>query len=471
MKKLIGLIAVVAVAIGGFGFWYARAGNGRSQFQSMKIERGNLLATISATGTLEPESVVDVGAQVTGRILQMGRDPRDSTKEIDYNSPVEVGTVLAAIDPRIYQTQVLQAQAGLDQARANVVKAEADLIKMRAQLKQTSRDWERARNLGPTRANAISGLDYDTAEAAFKTADSALEVGKAVLETNKKVVAQAEANLKLAQTNLDYCTISSDVKGTIIDRRVNVGQTVNSNMAAPSLFLIAKDLKRMQVWVSVNEADIGQIFEGQIARFTVDAYPDETFEGKVLKMRLNATMTQNVVTYTVEVEYDNSDLRLKPYMTANVRFQVAERKDVLLVPNAALRWRPNFNQIAPDARADYAAALKRKPAASTETADPAAAEPQAPPRTDQEKRDAARSARTKEKKRQEKGWAWVDDHGYVRPIRVKIGLTDGVMTEVIGDKLPEGSSVVVREAKTQDNDAGENPFANKSPWATPKKKE
>ena len=165
-------------------------------------------------------------------------------------------------------------------------------------------------------------------------------MGKAAIVQAQGTVSQAEATLKRALQNLSYCTIISPVKGVIIDRRVNIGQTVVASLNAPSLFLLAKDLKRLQVWVSVNEADIGHIKPGQAVTFTVDAFPGEVFSGEVGKVRLNATMTQNVVTYTVEIITDNSNGKLLPYLTANVTFIVGERKNVLLVPNAALRWTP-----------------------------------------------------------------------------------------------------------------------------------
>lgn len=209
-----------------------------------------------------------------------------------------------------------------------------------------------------------------------------------------------------------------------MDRRVNIGQTVVASLNAPSLFLIAKDLKRMQVWASVNEADIGNIHPGQPVRFTVDAYPGRTFRGAVDKVRLNATMTQNVVTYTVEINTDNSDGKLLPYLTANVAFEVTKQEDVLLVPNAALRWLPMPQQVVPDARQEFASASRRKPVATQPAAVGAA--PSAAGRT--------------------QGQVWIQDGGFVRPVVVKVGLSDGSMTEVQGDHLSEGTEVVVGEA-------------------------
>ncbi len=186
-------------------------------------------------------------------------------------------------------------------------------------------------------------------------------MAKANVGVDEAAIKQAEATLRQSQINLGYCKIKSPVKGTIVDRRVNVGQTVVSNLSASSLFLLAKDLSQIQVWASVNEADIGRIQPGVKVHFTVDAYPNETFFGEVLQVRLNATMTQNVVTYTVVVTTENKDnAELLPYMTANLQFEIDRHEDVLKVPNAALRWKPRPQQIAPDIRAETLAAMNRR---------------------------------------------------------------------------------------------------------------
>ena len=247
--------------------------------------------------------MVDIGAQVAGRIVSFGKDKNG--KEVDYGSVVEAGTVLARIDDALYAADAAAAKAQLAQAKAAVQKAEADLGQLQAKLFQTESDWARAQKLGPS--DALSQTDFDAARAAYEVAKANLAVGKAAIVQAQGTVAQAEAVLKRALQNLSYCTIVSPVKGVIIDRRVNIGQTVVASLNAPSLFLIAKDLKRLQVWVSVNEADIGRIKPGQPVTFTVDAYPGEVFPGEVGKVRLNATMTQNVVTYTVEIITDNSE--------------------------------------------------------------------------------------------------------------------------------------------------------------------
>jgi HlyD family secretion protein len=250
------LILVGGSAAGGWYWWHARQRPPR--YRAEEVTRGDILATITATGTIEPEEVVDVGAQVAGKIKNLGADPTDSSKTIDYGSAVEEHTVLAQIDDAIYRTQV-------DQATAMLAKAKADLLQLRARLHQKEREWTRAQTLASRDRSAISDTLFDTAQADFEAARAALAVGEAV-------VAEAQAALTQAEVNLDYTTIRSPVKGVIIDRRVNVGQTVVASLNAPSLFLIAKDLKRLQVWAAVNEADVGQIFPGQRVTFTVDAH-------------------------------------------------------------------------------------------------------------------------------------------------------------------------------------------------------
>jgi HlyD family secretion protein len=436
MKKLVVLLALLGVGAGGYGFWYARAGgNHGPAFRTAPVERGNLVASISATGTIEPEEVVDIGAQVAGQIKGFGRDPENTSKSIDYGSPVKEGTVLATIDDAMYAAEVDQARADLGQARATVQKTEADLVALKAKFYQAERDWQRARKLGPN--GAISQLDYDLAQNVFETSKAALPGGEAAVLQAKKAVEKAQATLKKAETNLGYCTIKAPVKGVIVDRRVNIGQTVVASLNAPSLFLIAKDLKRLQVWASVNEADIGHIHPGQQVRFTVDAYQDEIFQGEVGQIRLNASMTNNVVTYTVVVNTDNANGKLLPYLTANVQFLVSQRDGVLKVPNAALRWRPQVSQVAPDAREAFAKAQRRKAAPPGEQAPAPAPEKKEP---------------------HDRGVVWVEDGEFVRPVKVRTGLSDGVMTEVLGGDLDESFAVVIGETHHDNGEATTNPF-------------
>jgi len=418
------LAALVAIMV----ILLRNSSNGAA-FRTVPVQRGDLLATISATGTVEPEEVIDVGAQVAGKIVTFGKDKHG--KAVDYGSVVEAGTVLARIDDALYAADAAAAQAQMEQSKAALQRAEADLGQLKAKLFQAQRDWARAQKLGPS--DALSQADYDAAQSAYETAKANLEVGKAAITQAKKTVNQSEAALRRARQNLSYCTIVSPVKGVIIDRRVNIGQTVVASLSAPSLFLIAKDLNRLQVWVAVNEADIGHIHPGQPVTFTVDAHPGEEFQGEVGKIRLNATMTQNVVTYTVEVNTDNRGGKLLPYLTANVKFIVGERDNVLLVPNAALRWIPLTDQIAPEYRN-----TKKGKGRATQGNPPDAAS----------------------QEEQAGGVVWVPQGSRVRPVKVKRGLSDGALTEVAGGNLKEAELVVVGEADKQDGGgrSGGSPF-------------
>jgi HlyD family secretion protein len=443
MKRLIGTVIVLAILAGGaLGAvkWYKdRAEKPTSSFRTAQVKRGDLLVTISATGTLEPEQVVDVGAQVAGQIISFGNDANG--EQVDYRSPVEAGQVLAKIDDSLYQADYKSTTAEIAAAKAGILRAQADLGQLQAKLVQAQRDWERAESLGPS--EALAQTSYDSYKAAYEIAKANVAVGEASLEQARSAVTQAEAQLVRVQRNLDYCTIKSPVKGVIIDRRVNIGQTVVASLNAPSLFLIAQDLRQMQLWVPVNEADIGHVHEGQPVTFTVDAFPGENFTGKVSRVRLNAQMTQNVVTYTVEVTTDNSSGRLLPYLTANVLFETARRDDVPLVPNAALRWTPRDDQVLADATdaPDQAAPSNRSGrrgggGPSTRSAGGDAAAPTA-------------------------GTVWLQAGNGVRPLRVRLGLTDGAMTEVLSDNLTEGMQVVTGE---QRSDVVEAPSGPASPF-------
>ena len=344
-----------------------------------------------------------MGAQVMGLILEFGPDPHDPAKLIDYGSVVEKGTLLARIDPTPYK-------AALEQTEATLQKSEADQLQLEAKSRQAEREWNRAKSLLPQKA--IADTDYDADLANYEVAKANVAAGVATIRQNK-------ASVDTAKINLGYCTIKSPVRGTIIDRRVNIGQTVVASLNAPSLFLIAKDLTAMQVWASVNEADIGHIRRDMRVRFAVDAYPGQMFRGKVTQIRMNATMTQNVVTYTVVVTTDNSSGKLLPYLTANVQFEMDQRSNVLLVPNAALRWKPQAAQIDP---------ALAKAAISVESAST-----------------------------QDRGCLWVEaGGGFVRPLDVVAGVSDGAMTEISGSGVKEGMQVIVGEEGQGDDEAQDN---------------
>ena len=440
MKRFIQRVIIVLAPLALIGVtaaWYRNHNEkDAAVYQTAAVTRGDLLITISATGTVEPEEVIDVGAQVAGRILSFGTDTNGHT--VDYGSQVAEGTVLARIDDSLYAAEAANAQAQVQAALAGLQRAEADLEQSKAKLNQAERDWRRAKKLGPSEALAQSS--YDAYRSAYDTAKANVAVAKAAIEQAQATVAQAQAALQRAQRNLGYCTIRSPVNGVIIDRRVNIGQTVVASLNAPSLFLIAKDLKRMQVWVAVNEADIGNIQPGQPVNFTVDAYPDQVFHGEVGKIRLNASMTQNVVTYTVEIITDNSSGKLLPYLTANVNFELSRHPGVLLVPNAALRWRPNPNQIVPELRPTEPDSGGRN--GNSAEVQPSAAQPA---------REASNTHR--------RAVVWVPEGDQVRPVKVRVGLSDGVLTEIDGGGLQAGAQVVIAEKQPADrNTATTNPF-------------
>jgi HlyD family secretion protein len=450
MKPLLGVLALLAIAAGIGGWYWQHSSKPAITFKTSEVKRGELLATISATGTIEPEEVIDVGAQVAGLIKNFGVDAKG--KAIDYGSEVKENMLLAQIDTSLYTADLATATAQLAQAKATLLHDQADLSRLTALLDQAKNEWARAEKIGPS--DALSQNDYDTFKANYATAQSNLEVGKATIEQAKAQVAQAQASFDRADANMKYCEIKSPVNGVIIDRRVNIGQTVVSSLSAPSLFLIAKDLTKMQLWVAVNEADVGNIHQGQNATFTVDAFPGEVFKGVVNKVRLNATMTQNVVTYTVEVNTDNSSGRLLPYLTANVQFEVKKDEEVLLVPNAALRWYPQPQSVAPDVRAQVEAADNAGPGAQP-TPQQQQQQTEQPTTNPSERRSRRRHNTEAEKT----GTIWIKDGQYVRPITVTVGPTDTFNTEVSGPDLKDGQQVIVGEIHEEDASQTTNPFA------------
>ena len=428
------VVAVAVVLAGGAGAWWWHARNDPLlSFRTAMVKRGDLVATINATGTIEPVEVVDVGAQVAGLVSSFGRDKDGKT--IDYGSLVEEGTVLAQIDDSVYAADLAVAKAQVEEDRAGELSATATLEQMKAKLVQAEADWKRAQELLNSKLEPMSLFDSD--KASYQVAKANVDLAEAALAQAKANTLQAQATLSKAQRNLDFCTIKSPVKGVIIDRRVNIGQTVVSSLNAPSLFLIAKDLTKMQIWVAVNEADVGRILAGTPVTFTCDAFPGKEFKGTVNKVRLNATMTQNVVMYTVEVNAENPQNILLPYLTANVHFVMRKDSDVLLVPNAALRWEPSAaSKVSASARSEKTGG--REPGATNSA--------------------GSKAAKADKQEKGSHGTIWLRDGRSVRPLEVNTGASDGVNTAVAADGLAEGEEVVIGE-ETQSAQANtKNPF-------------
>lgn len=311
--------AAVLLLVGGI-FWATRTSSTHDapqmQYEQVKADRGAVVAKVSATGTLSALVTVQVGAQVSGRVQEI---------LVDYNSSVKAGQVIARLDPTLFQAAVDQSQANLATAQSAVKTAEA-------QVKNNDLQYQRSKTL--LERALIAPSDFDTAQAND-------EVAKAQFDSAKSSLAVAQAALHQAQVNLGYATITSPIDGVVISRSVDVGQTVAAAFQAPTLFLIAKDLRQMQVDTSVSEADVGRLTSGMPASFTVDAYPGEPFSGTVRQIRSSPTTVQNVVTYDAVIDVQNEALKLKPGMTANCTFVVAHKDNVVRAPNAALRFQPD----------------------------------------------------------------------------------------------------------------------------------
>lgn len=488
------VLFLVALAVGGY-FLYPKIGQKGSnqKFRTMKVERGEISSVVTATGTINPVTTVLVGSQVSGTIKEL---------YADFNSRVKEGQVIAQIDSAIFEAQVeqgkanlLNAQASLLNAQANLKNAEANLSKAEIAVGDTKRTLERNKELMEKKVIAQATLDtaqtnYETALAQREVAKAQVESARSQVESSKAQVEQARAGLKVSETNLRYTTIRSPVNGIVISRNVDVGQTVAASLSAPTLFTIAKDLAQMQVDTNVSEADIGRIARGQDATFTVDAYPDRTFRGSVSEIRNAPQTIQNVVTYNVVLQVDNSDLRLKPGMTANVSIQIEHKENILKVPNSALRFRPesakkeeavktgNKKQEAPSSDKGRAV-LERLTKELNLTADQQSKmemilrasrsefqeirekskpeEAQVRIRalmrqkiwgmlTEAQREKLKEMGRPSERTQARPGRVWIlTPEGKPAAVEIMVGITDGTFSEVVRGNLQEGAEVVVEE--------------------------
>jgi HlyD family secretion protein len=405
MKRILIIVAVLGVLGASIGFLVAgRASGGSTAYRLVPVTRGDIAATVSATGTLNAVKTVQVGTQVSGQIAAL---------YADFNDHVHKGQLVAKLDPTVLQQAVHQAVAQLAHDSADLLQKEFTL------------DQDKALY-----------ADKAVTEAEYRTAEYNLAMSKANLLSTA-------AALERAQQDLRYTSIYSPIDGIVIERDVNVGQTVAASFSAPQLFLIAEDLSHMQILTSVDESDIGQIRDGQAVRFTVQAYPNRTFEGTVQQVRLQSTTTENVVNYTVVVAVPNPDRALLPGMTATVSFEVAQAPNVLEVSNAALRFRPTEAMLAalhPVAGRSGTDSVRARMAANRE-------------------RPAGQDGQMQPRRAGSFGQLWyLDDHGQPAVARVHTGLTDGQMTEISGPNVREGMQVIAGIASSEPQTAVSSPF-------------
>lgn len=488
--------AILAAGAAAFGWWSARGSV--PDYRLAKIERGGITAAVSATGTVSPVVSVQVGSQVSGQVLEI---------YVDFNSEVKKNQVIARIDPQSFALRVSQAMADLEAARATVLTQQANVAALQAEvsrakvgLAESEREFQRNKMLQEKNFVSAAVLDkaefaWRTAQEQVKTAQAQLAVGESQVRNVEALVKQRDSQLSQAKVDLDRTTIRAPVDGTVIKKSVEPGQTVAASLQAPELFVIAQDLRRMQVDTSIDEAEVGRVREGQPATYTVDSFPGRTFEGAVGQVRKAALVVQNVVTYTAVISTSNPNLELFPGMTANVRIVVDTRENVLKVPNAALRYRPAGAADAREAgaapaeggkadnkgrggaqaaeatrerlvkeltlNAEQQARLESITRETREKIQALTAEDQAERRRQAERLRAESRARIAEilgpeqRARYEQmssgssglstaGRVWIlDDTGRPRAVNVRTGLTDGTYTQLVGADMQEGAQVIV----------------------------
>ena len=384
MKKIIIIGSVVVITLAVVLFFVFTNSNSKQKFVTDKITRGDIKSTVSSTGTVNAVTTVQIGTQISGTIQKLF---------VDFNSPVKKGQLLAQIDPSI-----LEAQVG--QARANVLSAKANLEKSQVMLRDTKTTLERNKILYAK--NFIAKSDLDTSETNYLSAMAQIKVSEAQIQ-------QAQAALDSSLINLRYTKILSPVNGTVISRNIDIGQTVAASFQTPTLFTIAQDLTKMQIDTSVDEADIGKVKAGQKAAFTVDAYPELPFNGKVSVVRNAPITVSNVVTYNAVIVVDNTGLKLKPGMTANVSIETESKQNALRLPNAALRFKPAISAAISDQRG--------------------AKGPKGPS-------------------------VWVLENNKPKNAKITTGISDGNYTEVTAGELTEGQLVITDSSNsTKKNDA------------------
>jgi HlyD family secretion protein len=394
LRRWVALAIGVLVVVAAVMIWTITGDHGVPHYHTQDVQRGDVTVAVTATGNLEPTNQVDVGSELSGIIR---------TVEVDYNDRVQVGQVLARLDTDQLQAKVLQSEAALASARAKVLEAQATVVETRLEL-------SRAQEL--TRKGIMSQHDFDAAEAACTRAQAAEASAKAA-------VAEAQATLDANQTALAKAVIHAPINGIVLKRGVEPGQTVAASFQTPVLFTLAEDLTQMELHVNVDEADVGQVREGQAATFTVDAYPDRLFPAQIMQVRYGSQEVDGVITYETVLNVDNADLALRPGMTATAEITVQQVQNAILVPNAALRFIPPVQHEENASTGGLLRALLPRPPHAPST-----------PREDT-------SASEKQQR------VWVLRNGQAVAIPVTVGATDGLMTEVVGGPLAPGMALLV----------------------------
>ncbi|MFI5252709.1 MAG: efflux RND transporter periplasmic adaptor subunit [Bacteroidota bacterium] len=430
------IVGIIILATGGY-FVIGGNNNKTVKYRTEKVTRGNVVVQVKATGVINPVRTVAVGSQVSGTIAKLF---------VDYNSKVREGEVIAIIDSTFLYASVKEAQANLDRNQA--------------QVNQAKRDLDRAKALFAKSLN--SQADLDAAQTTY--------------ESDVAQLSQTQAALDRAIVNLRFAVIRSPIDGVVINRAVDVGQTVAASLQTPTLFSIANDLTHMQVETSVDEADIGQIKEDQLAMFTVDAYPNEQFRGRVWQIRLAPITVQNVVTYTVVIEVQNPDLKLRPGMTATVSIMIDKHENVLRIPTIALRFQPpqdmsnkNGDQSSQPPIASKSNIAQNDRSQQHDSSSGHGGRGMGSDssrghwmgRGDQSGADSRPSKITQ---------IWVlDAVGNIKPVQVTLGLNDNRYVEITSDQIKEGDDIVLSSSGTETTQASQqtNPFAPRSPMGGP----
>jgi HlyD family secretion protein len=468
---LIGILLLAGVAVTVAFLWGERSN--ANDYITAKVERGNIEVNVSATGTVQAVTTVQVGSQVSGTVNWLGAD---------FNSQVKKGQVIARLDPALFQSQVDNARANVANAEAAVQAAEVEITNQKANLNAAKANQEvtrvqrddaialvkrnqeirsviSARDIEASQAAAnAAAARYEQAGAQVGQAQAAGASAKAKLEQSKASLSQARAQLQQASVNLDHSIITSPIDGVVVSRTIDVGQTVAASLQAPTLFTIANDLTKMQVLASIDEADVGQIRQGIKANFIVDAFPGETFNGDITQLRLNAQSLQNVVTYSAVIDVANPELKLRPGMTANITIPVARRDNVLTIPNAALRFKPALSdkelqekleerrkqreserqsQGAQEGQQSAQPGQQGQPRNRNGNGQEGAPQGQQPQRSGEAQRSGEGGAR----RDGQMIWVLVGAKN-IEPRFIRTGLTNGRVTEIMGADVHEGDIIV-----------------------------